>query len=177
MYLFRVFQIDLLHRNTSISSLLYKKRTKNKRFALIRRKYVSTVSIPRVQNASQANTFYISEDRDLVRSHIRLIEQSLAIKEMEDWYNISLKEVLPFFQNPNQFEQHYSNSLFKFLRSAYPDYNWLPWKFNEKLSKAYWKDLQNQRQYFDWLGQQLGVQKLEDWYLQSALTLTVTLLQ
>jgi hypothetical protein len=30
--------------------------------------------------------------------------------------------------------------------------------------KGYWSVLENQKQYFDWLGKELGVNTLDDWY-------------
>lgn len=49
------------------------------------------------------------------------------------------------------------------LSTVYPEYPWLPWKF-AKCPDGYWDDINNQRQYMDWLGQSLGFKELSDWY-------------
>ena len=49
------------------------------------------------------------------------------------------------------------------LLSAYPNYQWLPWKFNQT-PKGYWKDIQNQRKCLDYLAKELNVKELDDWY-------------
>lgn len=34
----------------------------------------------------------------------------------------------------------------------------------DDLSLEYWKNLNNQRKYFDWIGKELKITKFEDWY-------------
>jgi hypothetical protein len=49
------------------------------------------------------------------------------------------------------------------VSKLYPDHNWAAWKFS-KVPPLYWKDIANQRKYFDTLGQELGIKTLDDWY-------------
>jgi hypothetical protein len=49
----------------------------------------------------------------------------------------------------------------KALQSVYPEHSKI-WK--EYKGKGYWKDLQNQRAFFDSLAVKLNIQKPEDWY-------------
>jgi hypothetical protein len=58
----------------------------------------------------------------------------------------------------------YNSSLIKALLNIYPDYPWHPWKFESPAPKGFWTDIQNQKKYFDWLGEQLGVKTMDDWY-------------
>jgi hypothetical protein len=37
------------------------------------------------------------------------------------------------------------------------------WKF-DKVPSGFWKDVTNQRKYFDWLRKRLGIQDMESWY-------------
>jgi hypothetical protein len=46
----------------------------------------------------------------------------------------------------------------------YPDYSWKAFMFKGGVPKGYWNSLSNQREYFDWLGSQLGIKTLDDWY-------------
>jgi hypothetical protein len=58
----------------------------------------------------------------------------------------------------------HNNSLSSALQTAYSQSNkWMPWELN-KVPSSYWKDMQNQKAYFDWLGEQLNVKHPEDWY-------------
>jgi hypothetical protein len=50
----------------------------------------------------------------------------------------------------------------RLLASAYPDYEWLPWKF-AKAPGHVLEDNANKRKFLDWAGQQLGVKEFNDW--------------
>src|SRR5689334_11130136 len=46
---------------------------------------------------------------------------------------------------------------------AYPEYEWLPWKFDQ-CPDGFWNDIKNVRKYMDWAGKELGVKEMSDWY-------------
>lgn len=47
--------------------------------------------------------------------------------------------------------------------TVFSDYEWLPWKFNT-VPKGFWDDKENVKKYMNWLGNQLNVNTMEDWY-------------
>ena len=49
------------------------------------------------------------------------------------------------------------------MAEAYPDYEWLPWKF-AKIESKYWDDIANQRKFMDYLAKQLNMKDKSDWY-------------
>ena len=49
------------------------------------------------------------------------------------------------------------------LSNVYPEYNWIPWRFVSCPSN-YWDDLKNQRNFMDWIGKELKINELNDWY-------------
>jgi hypothetical protein len=49
------------------------------------------------------------------------------------------------------------------LQVIYPDYEWDPSRFH-KATAGYWKDLDNQRQFFSKVAKELKIQTYEDWY-------------
>jgi hypothetical protein len=57
----------------------------------------------------------------------------------------------------------YNDSLALLLSTLYPEYDWLPWKF-ERAPRNYWEDENNQRKYVDWVSKELNIKKMEDWY-------------
>ena len=63
------------------------------------------------------------------------------------------------------------------LREAYPEYNWLPWRF-EICPRHYWDDIGNVRKYMDWAGKELNIREMSDWqrvsYLVLFIEMTVT---
>ncbi len=58
---------------------------------------------------------------------------------------------------------HFNNSPFILISNVYPEYEWLPWRFNQ-VPKGYWDDMKNQRNFMDWAGKQLNYTNREDWY-------------
>jgi hypothetical protein len=63
----------------------------------------------------------------------------------------------------NTLIHQYNGSLSVLLAENYPEYEWLPWKF-EKCPRNYWEDLKNQRKFADWAGKQLNIKEMSDWY-------------
>jgi hypothetical protein len=59
--------------------------------------------------------------------------------------------------------QSIHNSPSLLLSAVYPDYDWLPWKF-ETTPRNFWESVKNKRKYLDWLGKQLGIKEFADWY-------------
>jgi hypothetical protein len=57
----------------------------------------------------------------------------------------------------------YNDTLYTLLSRVYPEFEWLPWKFGN-CPPSFWKDLKNQRNFMEWVGKQLNVNEMEDWY-------------
>jgi hypothetical protein len=90
------------------------------------------------------------------------LKKELNIQREEDWYSISSSTVE---QKGGEYvlRKYFDRSLPKALASLYPHYNWKPWMFGQ-VPKEYWDTIANQRKYFDWLEDELGIEKKEDWY-------------
>jgi hypothetical protein len=57
----------------------------------------------------------------------------------------------------------YNFSPSQLLTSVFPDFEWLPWKF-EKCPQNFWSDLKNQRKFLDWAAEKLKINEMSDWY-------------
>lgn len=60
----------------------------------------------------------------------------------------------------------FGNSPARTVQEIYPAHAWLPWKFHI-IQRNWWKAIQNQRVYCDWLFEHLGFTKIDDWYFAS----------
>lgn len=58
----------------------------------------------------------------------------------------------------------YKESIYLMMKTLYPDYIWLPWKFVKIHNSFSWKKQENVRLYCDWLFNELGYTSEEDWY-------------
>jgi hypothetical protein len=55
-------------------------------------------------------------------------------------------------------------SLYQSISNIYPDYEWLPWKFQQNLPIGFWKDPVNQKKFVDWAATQFQIKDMSDWY-------------
>nr|AIJ02278.1 hypothetical protein [uncultured soil microorganism] len=105
---------------------------------------------------------------ELAENRLRYVEwlgEQLGFTQREEWYRVTGRD----------FQRHYGGGLFsKFqsspsalLQAVFPRYDWKEWLFGSA-PQRFWQKPANRRRYLDWLGQQLGFQHPEDWYLLSA---------
>lgn len=57
---------------------------------------------------------------------------------------------------------HYNNSPVQAITAIYPDYTWLLWKFHQT-PKGFWPDINNQRLFFNWMGEKLNIKHMDGW--------------
>jgi hypothetical protein len=57
----------------------------------------------------------------------------------------------------------YQSSPSRLFSTVYPEYEWLPWKFDHCPQK-YWNSVNNQKQFLDWAGKQFQYKEMSDWY-------------
>jgi aromatic ring-cleaving dioxygenase len=88
--------------------------------------------------------------------------ETLGYKNMEDWYGISRKLIIDNFGG-GYILAKYNGSPSLFIKSVFPEYNLLEWKFLVT-NKYFWEDVENHKKYAMWLGEILGYKNMDDWY-------------
>ena len=80
--------------------------------------------------------------------------KKLKLKSFEDWKLIPQSKII--------YLSNYQNDIKIFLKSIYPNY---PWDFStlKIYSKRYFKKLENQREFMDYLFKKLKLKSIEDW--------------
>lgn len=86
----------------------------------------------------------------------------LGYKSMDDWYNLTQEDIYRH-GGAGLLNGYYKNSPSKALLGAYPEHNWIPWKFSAT-QQGFWKKEENHKKFFDWLGNQLEHKNMDDWY-------------
>ena len=80
---------------------------------------------------------------------------------MEDWYNVTVKDI---YKNGGTFILSvFNGSTSKGVMSSYPEHNWMPWRFRI-ISRFCWRDNKNHRLFFDWISTSLNHTDKTDWY-------------
>eukprot|EP01027_Heterolobosea_sp_BB2_P018918 GEZU01026579.1.p1 GENE.GEZU01026579.1~~GEZU01026579.1.p1 ORF type:complete len:601 (+),score=135.41 GEZU01026579.1:14-1816(+) len=96
------------------------------------------------------------------RNFLNRIAEELNVKTLDDFYKISADDVRSK-GGASLLNHYYDGSLEKALQTIYPEHNWDVSKF-EKASNDYWKDPKNHRELFDRIGEEIGINQLDDWY-------------
>jgi hypothetical protein len=81
----------------------------------------------------------------------------LGFKTPEDWYKVSYKDF------ESAFLHRFHGSRQRILETFFPDFEFLPWKF-DNIETGLWNDRNVRKRYFKWLGEILGYKKPQDWY-------------
>jgi hypothetical protein len=63
----------------------------------------------------------------------------------------------------------YAGSLAKILNDGSGSTEFVDWEFSNS-PMGFWKSMDNQRAFMEWLGKRLGVESLEGWYQYSGVT-------
>lgn len=100
-------------------------------------------------------------DLEHQREWFSQIGQQLGIQKTEDWYKVRLEDLEKL--GGLGLLKRYNQSVLAALKAVFPEYNWIPWKF-ERTPAKFWKDEQNHRLFFDWFASQYNITKPEDWY-------------
>jgi hypothetical protein len=90
---------------------------------------------------------------------------SKGIRDQDDWYRVTRNDIL---QAGGEFNKHFFDmTISEIVISSYPELKWLPWRF-EQVPRGYWDDINEQREFFDWVYDQLQFSSKDDWYNLSA---------
>ncbi len=102
------------------------------------------------------------------------IAHSLQFDHYSDWYKIRRDQFLQKARNcptgqtvsvVRFLEDNYGNNIVRALLTVYPNNNWQAWQFEHlKPWQEYWRDRTNQRKFMDYVGDQLNIHTLDDWY-------------
>jgi hypothetical protein len=89
------------------------------------------------------------------------IGKQLGFKELKDWYNITVKQILEKGGKP--LLEKYGRSPSRVIISIYDQYAWNEYNFAKK-TQRYWHLMGNQRNFMDNLKTKLHFTTMEDWY-------------
>jgi hypothetical protein len=112
-------------------------------------------------NFSQAVARGFWNSKENQKEFTNWLAAELGFTHMEDWYSLKVADIIE--RGGIGLFIKYGSSIFKLLKSIYPEQQWFPWKF-EAVPKGYWDNLNNQRDFIHWVGIQQGFTGMNDWY-------------
>ena len=95
------------------------------------------------------------------REFMDWLSRELGFVEFEDWYNISKEQIITY--GGSGLMDIYRNSPMSALKSVYPEYEWVEWRFN-RVPVGFWGNSRKEKEFLEWMGKQLFVNELDDWY-------------
>ena len=102
--------------------------------------------------------------KENIREFFDWLSKDLLMKDLQDWYNVSSQDITEK-GGSSLLARFFDHSLYKALQQIYPNHEWLAWKFKYyPVPYGYWSDKRHQQKFIEWVGKELQVKKLEDWY-------------
>lgn len=92
------------------------------------------------------------------RKYFDWISEKFGIQRQEDWYSIDFSELKQQLGS-RHIEQKYGGSFIRALKTVYDEFKWQEWRF-DRVQNGFWKEQENQREYFLWLADEL---QISDW--------------
>jgi hypothetical protein len=97
-----------------------------------------------------------------------------GIQSPEDWYKVTKAKFESYGKlwyqtiltkvGGDKLLSLYGGTMLSLLSAFYPTIQWKPYLFvNPVIPQQFWNSKANQREFFDYVGKLLGVEKLEDW--------------
>lgn len=99
------------------------------------------------------------DDYNIQSEYMNWLGRKLNFNKPDDWYAVT---VCDFLNNDGRGLLAKYISHVDIVKNCFKDYNWHEWKF--KNHKNFWNIVENRHRYIKWLGNQLGIKKLHDWY-------------
>ena len=102
---------------------------------------------------------------------VKQLESKLNIKDLHDWYFITLEEVERAISSSTEGKSSskllwkHNNQLYSLLKTVYPQHQWYGWKF-AVVPRNYWKSvpLEEAKAFIRDAEEKLGIQNPSDWY-------------
>lgn len=96
------------------------------------------------------------------RKYMRWLQKELGITRPDQWYQVTKDDFVEHGGN-GLLANYYKGSVAAAVLEFRPRRRWYPWLFNSA-PQGFWRDIDNRRQYLDWLAGQLGVRTTDQWY-------------
>ena len=85
----------------------------------------------------------------------------MGIECPKDWRKVTMRHIKE--RGGRRLLRVHGDSLFRLLQTAYPEQDWKEAECRPLVGKAFWRDMEHQRQFFDEFAARHGVRTAEDW--------------
>jgi hypothetical protein len=96
----------------------------------------------------------------LYREYVTEVGQKLGVTKMEDWTKINYAQLAA--HGLDWVLKEYGFSPLRMLKGVFPEHEWIPWA--TRVPRGFWHNFENHKWYCEWLGAELGIKELDQWY-------------
>ena len=109
------------------------------------------------KNRTPTNYFLDIENQ---KAYLTSLEEKFNIKDIDDWKNISREQIMN--EKGGACLLRIYGTTFNLLKEMYPNHEWKATDFT-RAPRLYWKDIKNQREFFDDLAKKFNITNPKDW--------------
>lgn len=96
------------------------------------------------------------------KRYLLWLGQRLGFKQLDDYYRL-ITDHFKHNRGSSVLLHCWGGSAVRAVMETFPNHDWKEWRF-VSCPRRFWNDRKNHRRYMEWLGEQIGVQELDDWY-------------
>lgn len=127
---------------------------------ILNNKFIKVINIILQENLQRVPN-YFWDKKEAVDCYINWFKHKYKIIKDEHWYNIQAEYIAK--NEGSGLISRFNHSQIEFLKSYYPDKEFLPWKFKQ-VGHNYWDDKDNRKKCFMWLIKKLNYDNYEEYY-------------
>lgn len=95
------------------------------------------------------------------KDYMAWLAQTLGFTNMDGWYRVRCEDFTRNYGGP--LIRRFNDSPIATVMGVFQAHAWQPWRF-DSISYQHWRSPQLQRDYMEWLGDQLGFTNMDAWY-------------
>jgi len=95
------------------------------------------------------------------RRYLKWLGQQLGFRQQKDWYQLTRHHLEA--RHGRRLLSLFKSSPLAIMQDCFPQQQWLEWRFCQ-VPGRFWRNPRNRHRCMNWLGKQLRIRRLEDWY-------------
>lgn len=127
---------------------------------ILNNKFINVINIILEEKLERVPN-YFWDKKEAVDCYIIWFKHTYKIIKDEDWYNIQTEHIVK--NEGSGLISRFNHSQIEFLKSYYPEKEFLPWKFKQ-VGHNYWDGKDNRKKCFMWLIKKLNYNTYEEYY-------------
>src|SRR5690242_1449988 len=89
----------------------------------------------------------------------------LQVRRIHEWYEVTKERIVQVEPEVGDIlARYYHRSVVKAITLLYPEHDWMPWLFTERVPPNYWKEPIHQKKFMEYLARRCTITAPHEWY-------------